>query len=94
MVGRGADTDLALAGRIRSGRPGQQARTTPLRSTAARGGFRKRGLGRSAGWCCWVLGLREPVDEHVDASGESLVPVVEPDVLAEGDQGGEAVTGQ
>jgi hypothetical protein len=41
-----------------------------------------------------VLGLLEPVDEHVDASGESLVSVVEPDVLAEGDQGGEAVTGQ
>jgi hypothetical protein len=46
------------------------------------------------GWCCGALGLLEPVDEHVDAGGESFVPVVEPDVLAEGDQGGEAVTGQ
>jgi hypothetical protein len=25
----------------------------------------------------------DPVDEHVDAGSESLVPVVEPDVLAE-----------
>jgi hypothetical protein len=36
----------------------------------------------------------QPVDEHVEAGGEPLVAVVEPDVLAEGDQGGEAVGGQ
>jgi hypothetical protein len=31
------------------------------------------------------LGPFEPVDERVDAGGESLVAVVDPDVLAEGD---------
>jgi hypothetical protein len=45
------------------------------------------------GWW-WVLGSLQPVDERVDAGGESLVAVVEPDVLAEGDQGGEPVTGK
>jgi hypothetical protein len=33
----------------------------------------------------------QPVGEDVQAGGEPLVAVVEPDVLAEGDQGGEAV---
>jgi hypothetical protein len=36
----------------------------------------------------------ESVDQDVEAGGEALVVVVEPDVLAEGDQGGEAVGGQ
>jgi hypothetical protein len=36
----------------------------------------------------------QPVDQHVQAGGEPLVAVVEPDVLAEGDQRGEAVGGQ
>jgi len=36
----------------------------------------------------------QPVDEDVEAGGEALVAVVDPDVLAEGDQGGEAVGGQ
>jgi hypothetical protein len=40
------------------------------------------------------LGRFQPVDERVDAGGESLVTVVDPDVLAEGDQGGEPVTGK
>ena len=38
------------------------------------------------------LDLLEPVHERVDAGGESLVAVVEPDVLAEGNQGGKTVT--
>jgi hypothetical protein len=40
------------------------------------------------------LGPLESIDERVDAGGESLVAVVEPDVLADGDQGGEEVTGK
>jgi hypothetical protein len=40
------------------------------------------------------LGPLEPVDEGVDAGGESFVAVVAPDVFAEGDQGGEAVMGK
>jgi hypothetical protein len=36
-------------------------------------------------------GALEAVDEDVEAGGEALVAVVEPDVLAEGDQGGEPV---
>jgi hypothetical protein len=36
----------------------------------------------------------QPVGEDVQAGGEPLIAVVEPDVLAEGDQGGEAVGGQ
>jgi hypothetical protein len=32
----------------------------------------------------------QPVDQHVQAGREPLVAVVEPDMLAEGDQGGEA----
>jgi hypothetical protein len=39
-------------------------------------------------------GLLQPVDQDVQAGGEPLVAVVDPDVLAEGDQGGEAVGGQ
>jgi hypothetical protein len=40
-----------------------------------------------------VRGLRrfESGDEGVEAGGEPFVAVVEPDVFAEGDQGGEAV---
>ncbi len=38
-------------------------------------------------------GPLQPVDEHVQAGGEPLVAVVDPDVLAEGDQCGEAVGG-
>jgi hypothetical protein len=33
----------------------------------------------------------QPINQHVQAGGEALVAVVDPDVLAEGDQGGEAV---
>ena len=36
----------------------------------------------------------QPVDQHVEAGGEALVAVVDPDVLAKGDQGWEAVGGQ
>ena len=36
----------------------------------------------------------QPIDQHLEAGGEPLVAVVDPDVLAEGDQGGEAVGGQ
>jgi hypothetical protein len=36
----------------------------------------------------------ESADKGVKARGEPLVAVVEPDVFAEGDQGGEAVGGQ
>ena len=36
----------------------------------------------------------QPVDQHLEAGGEPLVAVVDPDVLAEGDQGWEAVGGQ
>jgi len=39
-------------------------------------------------------GPLEPVDEHVEAGCESLVAVVQPHVLATGDEGGEAVTGK
>jgi hypothetical protein len=33
----------------------------------------------------------QPLDQHLEAGGEPFVAVVEPDVFAEGDQGGEAV---
>jgi hypothetical protein len=33
----------------------------------------------------------EPGDEDVEAGGEPLVAVVDPNVFAQGDQGGEAV---
>ena len=36
----------------------------------------------------------QPVNKDVQAGGEPLVAVVEPDVFAQGDQGGEAVGGQ
>jgi hypothetical protein len=36
----------------------------------------------------------QPVDKDVQAGGEPLVAIVEPDVLAEGDQGGEALRRQ
>ena len=38
--------------------------------------------------------MLQPVDQHLEAGGEPLVAVVDPDVLAEGDQGREAVGGQ
>ena len=38
--------------------------------------------------------MLQPVDQHLEAGGEPLVAVVDPDVLAEGDQGGKAVGGQ
>src|SRR6266545_3539913 len=38
--------------------------------------------------------LLQPVDEDVEAGGEPLVAVVEPDVLAKGDQGWEAFGGE
>jgi len=41
-----------------------------------------------------VACLLEPVDQHLEAGGEPLVAVVDPDVFAQGDQGGEAVGGQ
>src|SRR6266508_3450911 len=46
---------------------------------------------RSVGGAPRVL---QPVDQDVEAGGEPLVAVVEPDVLAEGDQGWEAFGGQ
>jgi hypothetical protein len=36
----------------------------------------------------------QPISQHLEAGGKPLVAVVDPDVLAEGDQGGEAVGGQ
>jgi hypothetical protein len=36
----------------------------------------------------------QPINQHLQAGGEALVAVVEPDVLAEGDKGWEAVGGQ
>ena len=47
------------------------------------------GRWRSAGWW-WVLGPFQAVDERVDAGGESLVAVVDPDVLPQGGEGGES----
>src|SRR4029450_5458393 len=38
--------------------------------------------------------MLQPVDQDVEAGGEPLVAVVDPDVLAQGDQGWEAVGGQ
>src|SRR4249919_215156 len=38
--------------------------------------------------------MLQPIDQHLEAGGEPLVAVVDPDVFAEGDQGGEAVGGQ
>jgi hypothetical protein len=35
----------------------------------------------------------QPVNQDVEAGGEPLVAVVDPDVFAQGDQGGEAVGG-
>jgi hypothetical protein len=35
----------------------------------------------------------QPINQHLQAGGEALVAVVEPDVLAEGDKGWEAVGG-
>jgi hypothetical protein len=36
----------------------------------------------------------QPTNQQLQSGGEPLVAVVEPDVFAEGDQGGEAVGGQ
>ena len=38
--------------------------------------------------------MLQPSNQHVQAGGKPLVAVVDPDVLAQGDQGGEAVGGQ
>jgi hypothetical protein len=38
--------------------------------------------------------MLQPIDQHPQAGAEPLVAVVDPDVLAKGDQGGEAVRGQ
>ena len=38
--------------------------------------------------------MLQPIDQHVQPGGESLVAVVDPDVFAQGDQGGELVGGQ
>ena len=38
--------------------------------------------------------MLKPVDQHLEAGGKPLVAVVDPDVLAESDQGGEAVRRQ
>jgi len=38
--------------------------------------------------------MLKPINQHLQASAEPLVAVVDPDVLAQGDQGGEAVGGQ
>ena len=38
--------------------------------------------------------MLKPVNQDVEAGGEPLVAVVDPDVFAQGDQGGEAVGGQ
>ena len=35
----------------------------------------------------------QPINQDVEAGGEPLVAVVDPDVVAQGDQGGEAVGG-
>src|SRR5215211_1149876 len=36
----------------------------------------------------------KPINQHLEAGGEPLVAVVDPDMLTQGDQGGEAVGGQ
>jgi hypothetical protein len=36
----------------------------------------------------------QPIDQHLEAGAEPLVAVVDPDLVAEGDQGGEAVGGK
>src|SRR5512133_4058918 len=38
--------------------------------------------------------MLQPVDQHLEAGGEPLVAVVDPDVFAQGDQGREAVGGE
>jgi hypothetical protein len=73
-------------------------------SPCARLSHRRRGVVGSLGWWSsvgsWALGagggarVRQPIDQHLPAGGEPLVAVVDPDVLAEGDQGGKAVGGQ
>ena len=52
-------------------------------------------VGRLLGAGRWgPLGVFQPVDQHLEAGGEPFVAVVDPDVFAQGDQGGEAVGGQ
>jgi hypothetical protein len=41
-----------------------------------------------------VAGVLQPINQHLEAGAEPLVAVVDPDVFAQGDQGGEAVGGQ
>jgi hypothetical protein len=41
-----------------------------------------------------VAGVFQPISQDLEAGGEPLVAVVDPDVLAQGDQGREAVRGQ
>jgi hypothetical protein len=41
-----------------------------------------------------VAGVFQPISQDLEAGGEPLVAVVNPDVFAEGDEGGEAVGGQ
>jgi hypothetical protein len=55
------------------------------------GGCRSPGRRLSVGRASRLL---QPDNQHVQAGGEAVVVVVEPNVLAEGDQGGEAVGGQ
>jgi hypothetical protein len=38
--------------------------------------------------------MLQPIDQHLQADGEPLVAVVDPDVCAQGDQGREAVRGE
>jgi hypothetical protein len=38
-----------------------------------------------------ALCVLQPISQHLQAGGEPLVAVVDPDVLADGDQGREAV---
>jgi hypothetical protein len=35
--------------------------------------------------------MLQPIDQHLEAGGEPLVAVVDPNVLAHGDQGREAI---
>src|SRR4029453_4751905 len=56
--------------------------------------------GAAVGLGVWVVvaggGARmlQPIDQHLQADGEPLVAVVDPDMFAQGDQGGEAVGGE
>ena len=45
-------------------------------------------------WLAGGAGVLQPGNHRLQASVEPLVPVVDPDVLAQGDQGGEPVRGE